>query len=247
MNIAICDDDKLMSRKLIRLINTFGILNKKKIITHIYNNGYDLIKKSNEYDLIFLDVVMPEIDGLQVATEIRETNLNVQIIFVTTHKSYMHQAFSVRAFGYVIKPFKIEDIFHELSEFSKFIDNKNLISSNNTNPKNLDTDNFITFNINRKEVKINLDDIYYLEYTRNNGVKITTLNDEFYVRISMKNLLDMLSDDFYSTHKSFIVNLLYVNSIKDFDLILENNVVIPIAQKKLKDFKDVYNRYLREI
>lgn len=248
MKIAICDDDKLMCKKLVRLLNTYAILNKRKITIGVYDDGLKLIKVSNEYDLIFLDVVMPSINGLEVGSRIREENINTQIIFVTTHKSYMHQAFSVRAFGYVIKPFKIEDIFNELNSFVKYMDSKK--DEKNIKDINLliENENIITFNINKKEISINIDDIYYFEYTRNNGVKIVTLTDELYVRLSMKKILDMLQGyNFYSTHKSFIVNLLYINSIKDYDLVMENEVLIPIAQKKLKEFKSLYNRYLREM
>lgn len=237
INIAICDDDSIICDKLKDIITNFSNTQQLKINIDLYYSGIALLESANNYDLIFLDISMPTICGIEVGTTIRKNNSHTQIIFVTSHISYMHKAFSVRTFGYVVKPFENQKIFDELNGYLSYINNKK--------PKTKDS--IVTINDNKKLLTLNANDIYYFEYDRSVGVKIVTKTEELYVKSTLKTIMETLDlNVFYSTHKSFIVNLAYVKAIVGFDIKLENGESLPIAQKRLKEFKTIHNRFLRE-
>ena len=94
-------------------------------------------------------------------------------------------------------------------------------------------------------VTIEIEDIYYFEYSCRRVI-IHTTQGNYFASYSLKELYEKFKKyNFESPHKSFIVNLLYLKRIKGFDILLENNDIVPLAQKRAVDFKNKFNDFLQ--
>ena len=114
VNIAICDDTKTDIENLQKIIEHYKNIRKINLNVDTFNSGKELISSVNtghEYDLIFLDIIMPVIDGISLGKKIREQGLKNQIIYTTTTKDFAFDAFSVDAMNYLLKPVTEKDVF----------------------------------------------------------------------------------------------------------------------------------------
>jgi len=155
LSIALCDDDIAFMHSMLKYIDIFSFSHLNlSISTHEFNNGYDLInsiKSGINYDVVFLDVEMPKINGLELAESIRaECHLeDVIIIFVSNYSRYMQDSFSSHPFYYFQKPLIEDSFINVLNEISEILYKKHktytVISSDMT------------------EYLLNLDKIIYIE------------------------------------------------------------------------------------
>ena len=110
LNIIICDDEFL--HRLILKEFLITILNEEFLEYDLieYSSGKDLINNYNKADLLFLDIQMNELSGMDVARKIRELDNNVEIIFTTAIEKYVFEAYEVRAYRYLLKPIEYEKL-----------------------------------------------------------------------------------------------------------------------------------------
>ena len=114
MRIAACDDDVKFLQDLSALLNQYGEENHCGVEYKTYTNPLELvsqIEKGIHYDVILLDVFMPGINGIQCAKDIRRFDNFVKIIFLTSSTEYAVESYSVRAYQYLLKPVKKENLF----------------------------------------------------------------------------------------------------------------------------------------
>ena len=132
MNILICDDIKEEALKLEEAIKTSGL--EANLIT--FNNGADVlsyIKKGVNVDICFLDIIMPEIDGIELARKLRKENYNGKIIFLTSSNDYSTESYQVKAYFYLLKPpcpNEVKKILEEISTLSHVEDTAGLPVTN---------------------------------------------------------------------------------------------------------------------
>lgn len=108
IEIAICDDEQVYIDRMVKYIGVYSEECEMDINITSYNSGKvlleDVEKDTSKYDIIFLDVEMPDIDGVDTARGIRKVTEDVIICFVTSFEKYAIQAYGVEALAYVIKP-----------------------------------------------------------------------------------------------------------------------------------------------
>lgn len=215
------------------IINRFCEEKKIEVLTRVYYDGEELIEEGEAFDIIFLDVEMPKMDGIHTAKLIRKQNVKTKIIYITGYSQYMRNAFTVHAFDYLRKPFKTERVEQALEEVIDYIDRETKNSS-------------VTILFKHGPRTFQTQDIYYLErYKRR--VKLITAREEIEVQQSLEALLNIFQEKgFEASHKSFIVNLFYVQSIKGFQIEMKDGKVLPLAQKRAADFKKRLYDYLHE-
>jgi len=228
LNIAICDDDLNIVRQMKKLIESYE---KEKCSISTYSNGEELLQESKQFDVIFLDIDMSGIDGIETAKQIRNSDKNVKIIYVTNFTDYTNLAFSVHAFGYLNKPIKEEEIYMQLDEvivYTKSKEDEVLIE-------------FVTTDgIKRLTTK----EIYYFEYL-NRNVQMKTLSDTYILKEKITDVANFMNKyGFLMPHKSFTVNLFYVKSVKGYDIYMMDESIIPLSQKKSVEFKEQLNIFL---
>lgn len=229
INIAICDDDKNIINQITKYLEEYK---GDEYSISSYNSGEQLLSEKKTFHVIFLDIDMKGLNGIDTAKRIRSYDKNVKIIYVTSFTDYVNLAFEVHAFGYLNKPIKKEQIYNQLDEavaYSKVEEENELIE-------------FITSD---GLVRLASKDIYYFEYI-NRSIKIKTLNNTYILKGKITDIAKTMSKyGFLMPHKSFTVNLFYVKSIKGYDIIMMDGSVIPLSQKKSAEFRDQFNVFLQ--
>lgn len=228
MKTAVCDDDQLIREQM------RGILEKQgeyPCSVRLFRSGEELLRDEETFDLIFLDIDMKGIDGLQTAAQIRKRDKRVKIIYLTSYKDYTPHAFRVHAFAYLLKPVKEEQIYAQLREAA-------LYSTSEKPPTVLD------FWTTDGTVRLSPEDIRYFEYI-DRKIRIVAGEREYRMVGRIADTADRMRQwDFCMPHKSFVVNLYYVKSIKGAEVTLMDGTVLPLSQKKAAAFREQMNEYL---
>lgn len=229
IKVAICDDDRIIINEIRKAIETYD---KAKFTIKEYNSGEELVGTNEKFDVIFLDIDMGGINGIETAKRIRPYDKDVKIIYVTSYTDYMNLAFSVHAFGYLNKPVKEEDIHSQLNEVLNYI----------TEEKE-EVLEFITLD---GRVRLSPNEIYYFEYL-NRKVILKTLDKRYMLKEKITTIAEKMDQyGFYVPHKSFTVNLFHVKSIKGYDIYMMDGSLIPLSQKKSTEFRDEFNKFLEK-
>ncbi|CEN78219.1 LytR/AlgR family response regulator transcription factor [Paraclostridium sordellii] len=226
INIAICDDEINIINKTKKLIQDYD---KEDIDIYVYESGEELINSDKEFHIIFLDIDMKGLDGIETAKKLRKYDKKAKIIYVTNYTDYTYSAFSVHAFGYLVKPLNKKELHNQLDEALSYTEE---IS------KNLE---FITSD---GVIRIDTNSIYYFEYEQRKVI-MKTIDKNYVLKKKISEIGKDIQDyGFEMPHKSFVVNLYNIKTIKGYDVHMMDGSVIPLSQKKSSQFRDSLNRYL---
>lgn len=235
IKIAICDDEQSIVDKIKNAAIKYKKTNNIQFETYTFLSGINLIRKFNDFDLIFLDIDMPELNGIEVAKKLRDSDVFAKIVYVTNHAHFTSQALSIHAFAYIVKPFEDSEIFSLLEDFMKFFNAEIQLKCKR-----------ISFKTTQGVVCLNIEDIIYFEYSKPNGVNVVTVDKILRTRSTLQEILKIVEDSgFVSPHKSFIVNLSCVETIDGVNMLMKNGATIQIAQKRVSSFRSAHNRFLR--
>ncbi|MDF2672338.1 MAG: DNA-binding response regulator [Clostridiales bacterium] len=230
INIAICDDDKNI---IMQLKGHLDAYKGEGCIVITYNCGEDLIRDRKSFNIIFLDISMTGMDGIETAKKIRDYDRNVKIIYVTNFTDYANLAFEVHAFGYLNKPIKKEQIYKQLDEARNY-------------SREADEPELIEFITTEGVVRLLPKNIYFFEYF-NRSVKIKAQDKTYILKEKITAISRSMNKyGFLAPHKSFVVNLFYVKSIRGYDIFMMDGSVIPLSQKKSVEFREQFNIFLEK-
>ena len=234
MYIAVCDDEVQIRDCIERYIR---ILYSDAVI-EFFENGQKLLNSSNMYNILFLDINMPDVDGIKVAKELRERGCDSIIIFVTGLKEYVFDAFDVKAFHYLVKPFDRTKFFDVLNKAAEDIKER----QNTKLPEEVS----IIVKSGAVTHKIYASEIYYLEiYNRKITIYMRDGAVDFYGK--MADLEQKLGEDFARCHRSYLVNLRFVKKYTSVNITMENGSSVLMAKQKYPEFVKRYMEYvLRE-
>ncbi len=235
MKIAICDDEVAVSEVTKSLLQQWAIHQSISLSVHCYENGDDLIlaQKSECFDLIFLDVLMPLLNGIDTAKELRRQNQNVPIIFLTSSKEFAFDSYEVKALQYLLKPVSPNQLWSIMDDFIALIKNQKEIFVART------SDGFC---------KIALEDTNYLE-AQNKSVLVFSHNGtsiEIRELFSRCEEIFTLEQGFFRCHRSYIINLNFVNQFTKNSVTMTNGVTLPISRNRSLAFKEAYFTYMFE-
>ena len=231
MRIAVCDDDETAVSFLRELIESYP---KQKLNADGYSSGEDLLRTGNIYDLIFLDIDMKGIDGIETARRIRIHDRKVKIVYVTSYKEYAGKAFSVHAFGYLLKPVKQEKIWKQIEDA--------LLWQEEEAPEVKQ----VEFTAVEGLVRLPVDMIYYFEY-QNRRIYMKAKDITYEMRGRISDIAGRMEEYGFSVpHKSFVVNLYHVKNIKGYEILMMNGEWIPLSQKQAVQFKEKLSLYLAD-
>ncbi len=227
--IAVCDDEKIFVDDLTEKIKSCG--NEYEI--YPFDSGESLLKSKIVFNIIFLDIEMTGLDGINAAFKLRENGYDGIIIFLTSHTEFMPEAFKVNAFRFLNKPVE-EEKFNEAFTAAK----KNFLNTNHI------------FVCSEKEtVYLKLTDIVYLE-AYGDGTYIYDKNGKIYnTDKPLKYWKEQIgTEHFFQIHKSFIVSFLYVKDItKDCDVIMRNtNQILSVSRRNYLTFRSAFFDYIRK-
>lgn len=232
MNIAICENEKYQINQISSYVQEWSQENNVNTNIQSFSSGESFLfewENNKNYDVIFLDITMNKISGIDVSNIVREKDKEVSIIFITATASYALHGYNVGALQYLLKPLDKNKFFHCLDMVSK-----NRI---------INKDNFILLESYKKTFKLDYSSIIYCVMYYPN-VHIYTTKNMIEAKIKFTNLEGLLSDKgFIKPHRSYLVNLEHVHMIDNNHLILNNNDKIPISRLKIKEVNRKFIEY----
>lgn len=231
LNIAIVEDEKEMSNCLRDYLIKFFNEENISIDISIFDNGNIFLEKYKlNYNLIFLDIKMPSIDGMEVAQKIRKIDKNVMIIFVTSLAQYAIKGYEVNAFDYILKPIDYYNFKLKMSRALVFLN-----SINNR-----------SFVVEYKNVikRISVDELMYIEIYDHRLYFHLLNNENISSYGTMKTYIELLKDDsFMLCNQCYFINLKYVREVTS-DYVLVGDKQLSLSRPKRQEFIRALNNYL---
>jgi len=227
IQIAVCDDDREYGAWLESVI--FRVFGSGVEITQ-YNSGEDyLVDVDKMHELIFLDVEMPGIDGIETAVRIRRENRNAVLIFISGVRNPTPESFKVAPYRYLLKSFSDKELEEELEEI--FAETKRVFS-----------DDYLVCEKDGHSIRVKLLDVLYISIVRG-GCEIHTYDDQVanggVVREKLALLAKKLAGkDFAQAHNSYLVNLRNVDSFSKTEVVLKDKTVLAISRSKYGEFEN---------
>lgn len=234
LRIIICEDDKNCQAELQQIINHV-LFDKIDVTIEKYDSGTALLEEWNRCgeinaDLIFLDIQMPEINGLQLAKILRGNNIDTDIVFVTGHSEYVFRAYEIHAYDYLLKPITVGKMEEVLK---RYIDERMA-----------DGQRYLYVNKKSQKLRIPLNRVYYFISDRRK-IKAVMGNAygevEFYMKL--EDLEEKLRDaGFVRCHQSYLVNSHKVLSWERTSIVLIGKEHVPISRKYIDIVNNVLNK-----
>ena len=234
IKIAFCDDDMEVLHQINELLDRYRVERNEDITYAAFQSPLELlteIEKGIRPDILFLDVVMPGQNGMDVAKEIRQYDTNMKIIFLTSSPEFAVESYSVGAYFYQLKPIWEESFFRLMDAVLAECEKKKKNSL-----------------ILRSKDGITRIDLQQLEYCEVLGRKLLFHLENGAVLESAGSLDDlagqlMQHSNFFRPHRSFLVNMEYIQNISSRSIKMVNDAEIPIPHGKCSEIKNTYMEY----
>lgn len=234
LNIAIVDDLYADRHFLADLISRYCRQNRIVVQTALFESGETFLARftRGHFDIIFLDIYMNGIDGMQTAKEIRSIDPDCLLVFATTSERHAVSSFRVRAFDYLVKPYSYEQ-FEEVMRLCDAAFAKQA--------------RYIEVKEGRTLQKILLKDIVYTDYY-NHYIQIHTKTQVIRTYISFRDFAPLLLKypQFFCCYRNCIVNMDEVRLLDEKDFVMENGERVPISRSQRNEIRQQYADYIFE-
>lgn len=237
INIAVCDDEvtslEYIKSKIIIISKELKMC--PKVIT--YNSGKQVVNaicnKKEIFNILFLDVEMPDISGLEVAKQIREKNTDIVLIFISAYEQYVFHSIEYNPFRYIRKERMEQELPLALKAAYLCIEQNK--------------DKFIIVKTEKGEVCIKRTDIMYYE-TEGRRIRLyMNTGNSFLLWKTMKGFYQELCDkNFIRIHSGCVVNTKYIQQYSLYDIILDNGKHLSVSRTRIKEVKSAILHYWGE-
>lgn len=232
LSIAVCDDEIIECAGMAEKIR--GTLEEMKVPCFLrqFNSGEELLQSEEDFDIVFLDIMMDGLDGMKTAKRIRKKASCRLLVFISASRDYVFDAYDVEAFWYLVKPVEREKLKQVLK--------KAVLKTEAASP------DFILVNKGRQKQKIFLRDILYFEIMgRLIDIHKTGGISDYYGKISILEE-ELREKGFFRCHKSYLVHLKYVKGYNRQEAVLDNGEKIPISKRRYEEFCKALLSYMKK-
>ncbi|MGO5013418.1 LytR/AlgR family response regulator transcription factor [Niallia sp. Sow4_A1] len=239
MKAIIVEDEIPAKDELEYLIKTHSRIE----IVASFEDGLDVLKflQENEVDAIFLDINIPSLDGMLLASNISKFAKKPYIIFTTAYKEHAAQAFELEAFDYILKPYEEKRIAAMLAKLESAYQRESKGSEEVTTEVN----RRINLRKNENIIVTDVNDIYFAEASEKVTV-VYTKSEEYMMQMSISDFHDKLPQDtFFRCHRSYTVNLSKIHEIVPWFnhtylvRLKDMKAEIPVSRSKAKAFRQL--------
>lgn len=227
VSIAICDDLQEARSTLARLIENSLAQQGRTAQFSFFSNGDELLRafRPGRFHLLFLDIYLPGRSGLDVARAIRAQDDAVGILFATTSEDHGLESYEVQAAGYLVKPFRQEEVSAALDWCLSHL------------PDALRT---LTVSSNWETVEVPHPSIRYIEVLGHQS-HIHTLTSTIVTRRGLDDLESAIaSPDFLRCHRSYLVNMNHISSVENSDFRMDDGTLVPIRLAELPRIRSFF-------
>ena len=235
LQIALCDDNIDDLSNMVQLIDLYRVSRNFSCEYAAFQNGLELIailEKGKRFDIYCLDIMMPGFTGMDAAKEIRGYDKTAPVLFFTSSTEFAFESYSVKAINYILKPVTKEKFFFTFDELLEQIKTEKgedaITVKSNEGIQKIRISNLVLAEVNGRKV------LYHLR-----SGKIIECTEPF------SSVCDTLLKYgcFINPHRSFLINMQYVDTIENHQISLQDHSSIPIAQGRAKEMKQHYLNY----
>ena len=233
IKISICDDDALCLQNINEAVSRWALQNKVQVCVESFDNGDRLLEHCmhEHTDIILLDIIMPLLNGMDVAREIRESDRNTKIVFLTSSSEFAIESYDVKASGYILKPVSYEKLCAVLND---------CVESVNEKPDS------ITIRTASGYQNIYLHQIECVE-AQNKKVMFTLSNGRIHEAYGTLSSFEKILDcekGFFKCHRSYLVYIPAVDYFTASEILTKSGCRIPVARGMGKSFEEFYFSYM---
>ncbi|GAB6108967.1 LytR/AlgR family response regulator transcription factor [Fusibacter bizertensis] len=234
IKIAIVDDDFIYLEKLYQHLTQYEKDHDVAIQVTSYSNGFELISHFKPiYDIIFLDIEMPHLNGMEVAKEIRKSDPHAVIIFITNTAKYAINGYEVQAFDYMMKPIDYTQFAIKFGAAIDVMQTKEEFS--------------ILVPLEESVRNIKYSEIIFIE-VRNHWLHIITKEGEYKMLGSLKEMNEKLVPyHFIMCNKSYLINLKHVLKMNSDSVLLSGNHDLKMSRAKRKEVQTAFMDYYHQM
>jgi len=231
LSIAVVDDEKAFSNQLSQMLRRWGDAHGEKLAITCFEDGLDIADNfKSRWDIIFLDIQMKLMDGLETARAIRRLDSEVVLIFVTTMAQYAINGYEVDAFDYILKPLSYPQFELRMNKAAREVEKKKKHS-------------YVYLKKYSDTVKISTDDILYIEVV-GHTLRYVTVGETYEQRQPIGEAEKALAGlPFARCSLSFLVNLKRIDRVSGDSLFVGGHE-LPISRNRKKEFLQVFSDYL---
>lgn len=236
-NVAICDDEPKDIEILQTHLQKISMELDIDFNRTIYNNSKNLLANYTSpglYHLLFLDVEMPFMDGIELAKRIRALpDRSVRIIFVSSYPRYMKESFDVQAFQYLTKPYSYEELRKIIIQIVQDYENSQMTK--------------LLVHTDLSEELVTLSDIISVKSLNSKQKLLLVAMKE--KKIEVTGLIgdwekELANEGFVSPCRGFLINIRHLHYFKGSELIMSDGSAIPLSRRKEKNIRNLFNKNL---
>ena len=230
MKIAVCDDNILFQEEIKNLL--YEYFGRLSVEIKLFSNGMEFLRAvqsiSNPFDLVFMDIEMPGLDGLETSRQLRKKNRDLFLIFLSSHTELAFDGYEVDAFRFLTKPVKRDKLWKALSDWEK-----SRLSEER-----------ICFNLGDRSQVLSWSEIQYIQ-SENVYVNVVTVSQRILVRMKMKELEKKMPESmFFKPHRSYLVNLKHILSFDSKKIRMADGLEVPLSRRNAAEFRNRMMKFL---
>lgn len=241
LRIAYCEDETIQLIFMKQLIKEWEKHSGIKCVYSGYESGSAFLFENQgnyPFDVLLLDIDMGQMNGMELARKVRESDSKIPIVFLTNRKEYVFEGYEVNAFRYILKPMDFSKLALVLDEIRKQCFKE------------------ICYLIEKQDgetIKIDLDDIYYIE-VNGHYLNLYLEKKQYRFKKSLQEIVSIIESfwgslekaGFILTHRSYLVNLKYVDRILKTECIMGNHIAVPVSRNAYKNVNESFIKYYRK-
>lgn len=231
MRIAICDDEAFFRDSLREQLSVYEQEWRMDFLIYEYSDGKELLETNLTFDLIFMDYQMKFCNGIDTVSQLRKKNNDTKVIFISSYKDVVFESLKVQTFRFLVKPVEQEKLYEALSSVIQELNQIYHIIVKDT--------------VLQKNKAIRESDIIYAQ--ADNIYTDIVISDTTYRYMGTIAALEheLCGEFFFRTHRSFIVNMNFVDSYTKKEILMKNGHRAILSKSRYNDFIDSYFSYLK--